>query len=549
MADPVVALLVEQKTQVGSDPAVAPSPAPVWEESAHYPVFDPQDPRHNPAGPRSSWMNDNYYLFQTPSPQDSVRWMQSLPRRSIQKARLGLGALRSGMQRRTSRLGERSDSQVPPTWRAEPISGSLDQREGSFPSSVSDASTEEDYEFGSRLHRTSCNYSSSSSRGDIEKYMMSIRASISPPEIFVSPRSTMDRMDPSDLCLDGCGGDGPSANTDEVRSVATGGPGASFVESRTGSSRFYANGAASRPAGSNSVSLISPSGSPNGSSPPSLTAHADSPIPESGSPLHHDMASPETTQEVGDEPEQSEPISERACVPRPSDSHGDEAGMPTDAVIFLDQPRNESPEAAKPEYESGRAEPLDTSPENLGENQPLNVQVQSSSSHAEPNELNEDNDSPVDQADFSEYSHFFGEQAQEYLGQDVPAEMDSRRNSSLHPPVIASNENEDKLSARSIRSLRDEYFYVDGKSGGLHPDRGQSPTKAERRLRSDGSLYSGPGLDRSLSARTQDVPEIIGPGRPPTIDLPLYHGDRDGSDSSDEYIAATYPIWQRHYFS
>lgn len=160
--------------------------------------------------------------------------------------------------------------------------------------------------------------------------------------------------------------------------------------------------------------------------------------------------------------------------------------------------------------------------------------------------MNEDNDSPLDQADFSEYIHFFGEQAQEYLGQDMPAEPDSRRNSSLHPPVIAINENEDKLS---VRSLRDEYFYVDGKSGGLHPDRGESPIKAERRLRNDGSIYSGPGLDRSLSVRTQDVPEIIGPGRPPTVDLPLYHGDRDGSDSSDEYIATTYPIWQRYYFS
>lgn len=186
-------------------------------------------------------------------------------------------------------------------------------------------------------------------------------------------------MDPSDLCLDGCGGDGPSANTDEVRSVATGGPGASFVESRAGSSRFYANGAASRPAGSNSVSLISPSGSPSGSSPPSMTAQVDNHAPESESPLHHDISSPETTQEVGDEPAQSEPISDTACVPRPSDSHGNDAGMPTDAVIFLDQPRDESPEAAKPEYESEQAEPVDTSPENLGESQPLDVQVQSSS--------------------------------------------------------------------------------------------------------------------------------------------------------------------------
>ena len=291
---------------------------------------------------------------------------------------MGLGALRSGMQRRTYRVGERSDAQVPPTWRAESIPEPLGQWEGSFPSSVSDASTEEDYEFGSRLHRTSCNYSSSS-RGDIEKYMMSMGASISPPELFVSPRSTMDQMDPSDLCLDGCGGNSPSANADEVRSEATGGPGTSFVESRAGSSRFYTNGAASRPAGSNPVSVNSPSYSPSGSSPPSLMAHADNPVPESQSPLHHGMTSSEVPQEIGDEPEQSAPLSDTACVPRPSDAHDDEAGMPTDVVVFLDQSRNESPEAPKPEYESEQAKPADTSLEKLGDIQPLDVQVQSSS--------------------------------------------------------------------------------------------------------------------------------------------------------------------------
>lgn len=101
-------------------------------------------------------------------------------------------------------------------------------------------------------------------------------------------------------------------------------------------------------------------------------------------------------------------------------------------------------------------------------------------------------------------------------------------------------------------SFRDEFFFVDGKSSDIRPDRGDNPTKTARRIARDGSIYNGPGLDRNTSVRTQDIPEIIGPGRslyrmqdPRTGSL--FRLDRDGSDSTDD-CTVTYPVWERRQF-
>ncbi|EAU34853.1 predicted protein [Aspergillus terreus NIH2624] len=63
------------------------------DERAHYPVFNPNDPRHNP-----SWTGDDRQQ-QEPSNESTASWMRSLPKRSLRKARSGFLALKSGIQR------------------------------------------------------------------------------------------------------------------------------------------------------------------------------------------------------------------------------------------------------------------------------------------------------------------------------------------------------------------------------------------------------------------------------------------------------------------
>lgn len=107
----------------------------------------------------------------------------------------------------------------------------------------------------------------------------------------------------------------------------------------------------------------------------------------------------------------------------------------------------------------------------------------------------------------------------------------------------------DKRDRTSPLSLQDEYFLVDGKSTDLRPDRGDNPIKGERGFVGDGGLHSGPGLDRNLSIRAQDIPEIIGPGGSMGIPSPRpLRRDREGSDSTEEYLV-TYSLLHQHYFS
>ncbi|EAW13851.1 uncharacterized protein ACLA_068790 [Aspergillus clavatus NRRL 1] len=126
------------------------------EEIAHYPVFNPRDPRHNPAA-SSSWLQSDYYQSEASKSQSSIRWMQELPRRSLRKAKSGLLALRSGIQRRPLPDSMQHIGDIPNIWSSTDSTGdSSDQ----FPSSVSDASTEDDGEFGTGLYRAVRNHSS-----------------------------------------------------------------------------------------------------------------------------------------------------------------------------------------------------------------------------------------------------------------------------------------------------------------------------------------------------------------------------------------------------
>ena len=114
----------------------------------HYPVFNPQDPRHNPVAANPSFTNSDYPLQN----DDSLQQKRSFPGRSLQKARSGLSALTSGIQRRATNY--RDD--IFETWRTtERGTFPFDNRHdltSQAPSSV--VSTKEDNESLADAYRT-----------------------------------------------------------------------------------------------------------------------------------------------------------------------------------------------------------------------------------------------------------------------------------------------------------------------------------------------------------------------------------------------------------
>ncbi|OJJ46604.1 hypothetical protein ASPZODRAFT_1980810 [Penicilliopsis zonata CBS 506.65] len=141
-----------QRESKNRSPVPSPLPSPTCEESIHYPVFNPHDPRHNPSA-TSTWVQTGYWSHMSSS-QRSIRWVQSLPGRSIRKARSGLSNLRTGIYRRSipsdsASRGDLDDVCSLP----ESVEACFDNPERHFPDTISEASTEHDSEFGAELHR------------------------------------------------------------------------------------------------------------------------------------------------------------------------------------------------------------------------------------------------------------------------------------------------------------------------------------------------------------------------------------------------------------
>lgn len=59
---------------------------------------------------------------------------------------------------------------------------------------------------------------------------------------------------------------------------------------------------------------------------------------------------------------------------------------------------------------------------------------------------------------------------------------------------------------------QDEYYMADGKTSNYYPDRGDQPSKRiwRQRVTDDGSIHSGPGLDRTPSSRLHAT-ELMAP--------------------------------------
>ncbi|KAL3467078.1 hypothetical protein BJX64DRAFT_189816 [Aspergillus heterothallicus] len=516
-----------------------PTPPSACEESAHYPVFNPEDPRHNPAL-RTTVLPDN-----TDSPPQvahltgSRHWMQTLPGRSLRRARSGLQALRSGLHRRSVNQNADGSILINGVWpSSDSTECSSDQHERFFSSTVSEASTEEDYDFGTHLYRTGCNYPDFSdeicnnlvSQSNTEHSHPTILPSAAtgaearPTELFkpTPDDSPGENLSPVTFKSDNSGpintqlGMHEGQPADEPTTFATLAPSVDAADSPVRSMSRIGSSAA------NTSEAMTPS--------EELTT-VNLPVHDIRGGSHPNIEAENTNVALVSRASSSKAPWEIQSVQTPIDDTG-----------FLEK------------YEHTPTEDTSTP----GSPQTENVVADSESTPEEGTVSKRQLDSlivpDVALGDFGELDYFLS------LNSLDDTDLPGSKSSDEDPSPNSLSEDDangpinpwiplEKGDRTSLLSLRDEYFLVDGKSTDLRPDRGDNPIKGERVFSGDGGLHSGPGLDRSLSLRTQEIPEIIGPGGPIGIPSPLpLRVDREGSDSTEEYLV-TYSLLHRHYFS
>ncbi|KAE8149233.1 hypothetical protein BDV25DRAFT_141000 [Aspergillus avenaceus] len=508
----------------------AAAPPPTCEESVHYPVFDPHDPRHNPAIDTPLW-DDGYYSPQEPGSRSPVGWIQSLPKRSLRKARSGLVALRSGLQRRAAVFCANRSSRKPRPWPLLDPTG--DHHDGSFPSTVSEASTEEDSDFGTHLHRTECNDSSSLSH-DLDKcldnwpFAMTITDNpfqeltggyCSPKMFLAETASSIFPRGPAEENVVGLPLNTafPSEEYPPLDDYIMTRSDSEFEELHPEdslSSRSLAEPEASYNAIINEITHSAVPSLRNTLfiSPTVLLPSASSPQ-ISGSPVH--TTEPRNSEDIthkglpgqAETREESQIASaEQSTVPmRPSDglNRPSDRGMDANAIeqtlestirSHVPSPRAKSISSAKlSAKESTQARCSTESKKPATSNAVTQTVSQSVGSNTEPR-------TSGDTALLSD--------TQEPWSARPSEEATLTDLTSVSNTIGTPAENGDLIS---LLSFRDEYFLVDGKTRG-HPDRGGNPVKAECSVVSEESMCIRSSLDRSSSVRSLDLPEIFGPG-------------------------------------
>ncbi|KAF7115635.1 hypothetical protein CNMCM5793_002875 [Aspergillus hiratsukae] len=552
--------------------------------------------------------------------------MQDLPRRSLRKARSGFLALRAGMQRRPLPGGHARRSDIPSIWSSR---DSTEDSSDRFPSSVSDASTEDDHEFGTGLYRTTRNSSSSEALKDHHDPIPStspLRSTLgeglegtglgsviaaqektgvngtseagvngaSKPTTVGSPREHATEPE-----LDSHTPDGSSALVQTSTHALSDSPSVSLVEiSRIeATTEHTASSETSKAASEKSPMNLQPSedsmkdlcSQAQNSSP--VLPH--SPVinhekPTAGSP--DELLNPnvqelnESAQDIEIAPPQiaSASTDSIACVYVSSRSPSRSSSVRSRESIV--------PQIAGFQWMMGTVEAFPSRQcssgsqtlccSDVAENDPIPRAI-----HHAPVDHLEDGNMPIETARQSRPSNARGMQvthagASTEPSQERSSAQEEETASCLLPalgdtdspgiqnssdpriaqrsrfPSQAEDDTSDSDFVRSpieiddaIASLifRDEFFFVDGKSSDTPPDRGDNPIKTGSRIARDGRIYSGPGLDRNMSVRTQEIPEIVGPGMYASRRSNLPSLERDASDSTDECIV-TYPMWERRQF-
>ncbi|KAL4784361.1 hypothetical protein BJX76DRAFT_327494 [Aspergillus varians] len=510
-----------------------PVPPSTCEESAHYPVFNPKDPRHNPALGRNVCLEDVDSLAHTVNPSGSIRWMQGLPGRSLRRARSGLQALRSGLHRRPVRSADDGHLNNGLWSSSNSAEGSINPHERLFSSTVSEASTEEDYEFGTDLYRTGCNHPDSKTKGSRDK------------RIDVSCPSYIQPSHPAPL-LASSTGVGPLVLLAETTADALSDESSPTTTEPNFPNPDYAPATTSdEKCTLDSLKAFESSASDDDShAPVQELSHRNSSV--------HSI--PQTAAHLG-EVEPVTPLNtenRRAAV---EETNMNCASRRTSRAIRRSQ--IEQVPCGETEATVRADEPITTG------TIPLECHT-NGVAEEDIGPMNDVETTPLRKSGDTAPAVELGglEGLEQYLSLNTLGASKARESKTSDeepsPNSLSEDDRDSRLSPwlpadkgdrTSLLSLRDEYFFVDGKSPDLRPDRGDNPIKGERGFAGDGGLHSGPGLDRNRSIRTQEIPEIIGPGGPMGIPSPRpFRGDREGSDSTEEYLV-TYSLLHRHYFS
>ncbi|PYI05237.1 hypothetical protein BO78DRAFT_387916 [Aspergillus sclerotiicarbonarius CBS 121057] len=549
-------------------------PPPNCEESIHYPVFNPRNPRHNPSVASSPWHQDDYYLPEPSNSSRSIRWMQSLPKRSLRKVHSGLLSFRPGLRRRSIPAHPSRSDDIPSLWSStDSAKDSSDQQGTLYSSTVSEASTEEDVEFGSDLQRISCNYPPEPD-GDMDRYLRSLPTPFAWEDGTLSSGSTIGPSRRAEVLTPTV----PKARSTRSPSTRTVGTGSHDTAPRdgisgdgTGKEMSPASGPA-QPIASMAFSR-SPSESyfsqSTGSDMEGLCITAA--VPSNGGAAKPQLPSETVESDRGASSGSCKPTSNILSVPiieisscRPvmtsasRDSYASESPLILDAELAmeslelcerleLNEGQSGDDGASLPDSlvytESHSPEAVDSS----------NIQLNAGTPLPDTHESDHGDNTPGHTIDVRDNAGPQGTGNRAAPCNDSTENIPFTTGGADHPndqdtdvvSVLQSQSSQDDLA--SLLALRDEYFLVD-KSNDMRPDRGNNATKAERSFSGDGCLYSGPGLDRNSSTRVHDIPEIIGPRTPVQGRATRsFRRERDTSDS-DEYLV-TYPVIQRHYFS
>ncbi|PKX98789.1 uncharacterized protein P174DRAFT_467876 [Aspergillus novofumigatus IBT 16806] len=596
------------------------TPPTSCEELTHYPVFNPRDPRHNPAASASLWLQSDYYRSQASRTQNSVSWMQDLPRRSLRKARSGLLALRSGMQRRPLPGGHARRSDIPSIW------SSRDSTEGSsdrFPSSVSDASTEDDHEFGTGLYRTARNHSSSSEALKDHSHNTVPPTSLLPCTVREGLEGTGLRNSLAAQEKRGVNGtseagvdehvtvpehhghipDGSSTLAQTSTHATSNSPSASLIEvSRIeATTEHTASSETSKAASQKSPINSQPSedcmkdlcSQAHDSTRVSSNSQVINPEKPTAALSPEELVNPngpelnESTRghEIAQPPIASGSTDSMACVYVSSRSPSRSSSVSSRESTFRQIPAVQLMMGTLELFSSSRE--CSSGGQTLCCSDVAENDLMSRAIHHAPADHTEDRIVPVETGPQQSRASNAGETQVTHAGASFTEPSEARssaqeeetascllpaldgtdslgiQNSSdpraAQRPPSPSQTEDGASDSDFIRSsieiddalasliFRDEFFFVDGKSSDIAPDRGDNPIKTGRRIARDGGIYSGPGLDRTMSVRTQEIPEIVGPGTYASRRSNLSSLERNASDSTDECIV-TYPMWERRQF-
>ncbi|KAE8374575.1 hypothetical protein BDV26DRAFT_36931 [Aspergillus bertholletiae] len=573
-----------------------PPAPPSCEESVHYPVFNPHDPRHNPAIAIPSWNRNDCYTSRNTSLESPVSWVQSLSKRSLRKARTGFTALRAGVQKRASIFGTSRTVSA----RRGTTEGPLDQQDNAlFPSTISEASTEEDSDFGTHLHRAECK-SASSLSGDVDQCPNNWPFSVTITDLNPFQELTGGYWPPGRFLTEAAHSTFPRDLTEGNNRLGLQASKEPTTADYIQLNGFFMNEWNSESEGSlprmsrSSTSLPGPDCSQI-TSVKAEPSHSAILTPLSNNllapvPLRDPSIKENTSQTMTPLPPPSfprrltsdgQPSSRFYTSRSPQVSNAalvvvsrglvDRVSAYSDSSISRIEDEAED-QALQPAIHHKPSPDLQTEPDQSG-CQSITDEAQTQAISESRGNINPSSDAvqavltlSLDLGDVtsemqnSDNHHIplrpsndtSGLGCSDLSGEQTPWSARPSEEATVTDSTSVSNnlwaqiENGDLASQLSFT---DEYFFVDGKTN-VRPDRGDNPTKADRSIISGGSLYNVFGHDRSPSTGTLDVPEIIGPGRPIHIQPPWpYRVERDASDDSiDEYLF-TYPMYQSRYFS